>query len=163
MDSAVAGALSHCNMEVFTAAYAQLHPHIMALATHKHSTAYAAIGLGCFAEVSEARGSLVLFVAVFLIQEGVTLGIVRLRPHSPRVRAWLGIQVFREMKDAAVVYAESPQLLNAVARGISQDDDEDYRRNACFCLSVIYEVRYHGVGGCAAVLLCKWREAILVM
>ncbi|OEH76590.1 heat repeat-containing protein [Cyclospora cayetanensis] len=48
-------------------------------------------------------------------------------------------EVFREMQGSAVQYAESPAVLKAVGSGISQEEDEDCRRNACFCLSVIYE------------------------
>ena len=44
------------------------------------------------------------------------------------------------MKGAAAQYVESPVVLKAVANGIAQGDDEDCRRNACFCLSVVYEV-----------------------
>ncbi|XP_026190762.1 importin-4 [Cyclospora cayetanensis] len=96
--SVAQAAAANCNIDTFCSAYTQLHPHILALAAHKHSKTYAAIGLGCFAEV------------------------------------------FREMQGSAVQYAESPAVLKAVGSGISQEEDEDCRRNACFCLSVIYEV-----------------------
>ncbi|KAL8269323.1 hypothetical protein Esti_006754 [Eimeria stiedai] len=102
LDAAAAAAAqeaaANCNLEAFRVAYDQLHPHILHLAAHKHSKTYAAIGLGCFAEV------------------------------------------FRDMKGAALPYAESASVLRAVANGIGQEEDEDCRRNACFCLSVIYEV-----------------------
>ncbi|PHJ20864.1 heat repeat-containing protein [Cystoisospora suis] len=49
-------------------------------------------------------------------------------------------EVFLAMQSDAVPYAAEAQLLQAVRKGIQQDDDEDCRRNACFCLGAIYEV-----------------------
>ncbi|KAL8438903.1 hypothetical protein Efla_005383 [Eimeria flavescens] len=114
--AAASKAAANCNLQIFRVAYDQLHPHVLHLAAHKHSKTYAAIGLGCFAEV------------------------------------------FREMKGAAISYAESAAVLTAVARGIAQQEDEDCRRNACFCLSVIYEV-----GGSSEIINRKTMEFLQVL
>nr|CEL67374.1 TPA: importin, putative [Neospora caninum Liverpool] len=96
---AAAGSLAAvCNRQTFAAVYQKIHPHLLDLATHRQSSAYAASGLGCLAEV------------------------------------------FLAMQEDAAVYAADAKFLQAVLKGVQQDDNEDYRRNACFCLGVVYEV-----------------------
>ncbi|PFH38640.1 HEAT repeat-containing protein [Besnoitia besnoiti] len=89
-----------CNRQAFAATYQKIHPHLLDLATHRQSSAYAASGLGCLAEV------------------------------------------FLAMQEDAVGYAADAKFLQAVLKGVQQDENEDYRRNACFCLGVVYEVAH---------------------
>ncbi|KFG63705.1 HEAT repeat-containing protein [Toxoplasma gondii RUB] len=98
-DTAASGSLAAvCNRQTFAALYQKIHPHLLDLATHRQSSAYAASGLGCLAEV------------------------------------------FLAMQEDSAAYAADAKFLQAVLKGVQQDENEDYRRNACFCLGVVYEV-----------------------